>query len=146
MIRVRRLARKDYSEFRGMVHQLHREDPADKQMTPQKVSRTVNQLRNNPAKGRILILEEEGRVVGYAILIFYWSNEYGGDILHIDELYVKPEHRGRGIATTFLKQLHNKSHAVALELEVTPPNKEALQYYKRLGFKETKNLHLMRPS
>jgi ribosomal protein S18 acetylase RimI-like enzyme len=146
MVRVRQLARKDYSEFRRMAHQLYREDPADKQMTPQKVSRTVNQLRNNPAKGRILIFEAEGRVVGYAILIFYWSNEYGGDILHIDELYVKPEHRGRGIATTFLKQLHNKSHAVAFELEVTPPNKEALQYYKRLGFKETKNLHLMRPS
>jgi ribosomal protein S18 acetylase RimI-like enzyme len=130
-----------------MVYQLYREDPGAKQMTPNKVSQTVNQLRNNPNKGRILIFETEGRIVGYAILIFYWSNEYGGDIVHIDELYVKPEHRGRGIAAAFLKQLHRQSYgAVALELEVTPSNTRALHYYKRLGFKETKNLHLRGPS
>jgi ribosomal protein S18 acetylase RimI-like enzyme len=87
-------------------------------------------------------------VIGYSILIFYWSNEYGGDVLHIDELYVKPEHRGRGVATSFFKEILRtaKDKTVALELEVTPRNTRALRYYKRLGFKETTNLHLMRPS
>ena len=128
-----------------MIHELYREDPSTKQISDKKISKTFRKLRDKPDKGKIVIFEDEKELVGYAILIPYWSNEYGGNILHIDELYVKADYRDRGVATSFLKQLVRRNHdAVALQLEVTPSNTRALNYYQKLGFRKTKNSHLIR--
>jgi ribosomal protein S18 acetylase RimI-like enzyme len=121
------------------------EDPSNEPITDKKISQTIRELRNNPKKGKIIVFAKKNAIIGYSILVFYWSNEYGGDVLHIDELYVKPEYRGRGVAARFFRGLLQPHRsAVALQLEVTPSNKRALNYYKRLGFKKTRNLHLIR--
>jgi len=127
-----------------MMHELSREDPSTERITDKKISRTFRELSRNPNRGRIVVFEKAKTVIGYAILIRYWSNEYGGNILHIDELYVKPKHRGHGIATSFLKMMRAKQRAVALQPEVTPTNTRARNYYRNLGFKKSKNLHLIR--
>jgi len=128
-----------------MMHELTYEDPSTEKITYKKISLTFSKLSNNPNRGRIVVFEKAKTIIGYAILIPYWSNEYGGIILHVDELYVKPEHRGRGIATSFLKQiLSSKQGIVALQLEVTPTNTRAKNYYRKLGFRKSKNLHLIR--
>jgi len=128
-----------------MMHELSYEDPSTEMVTDKKISSTIRQLSNSPKRGRIVVFEEGKAVIGYAILIPYWSNEYGGNILHIDELYVKPQHRGRGIATRFIKQtMRSKHRIVALQLEVTPTNTRAKNYYHKLGFGKSKNIHLIR--
>lgn len=68
---------------------LYKEDLVDEQITDEKISKTIRELDNNPRRGKIIIFEKASIVIGYVILIFYWSNEFGGDILQIDELYVK---------------------------------------------------------
>lgn len=125
---------------------LYKEDPEGEIMDLNKIEKTIDTLTAFPEKGKIVIFEREGYVVGYSILIFYWSNEYGGDILNIDELYIKSEHRNNGYATDFLKYLvkEYKNKAKALMLEVTPSNTKAYNYYKNLGFKETVNKHMIR--
>ena len=128
-----------------MIHELYREDPSTKPISDKKISQTLRELRNRTQMGEIIVFEDGKAVVGYSILIPYWSNEYGGNILHIDELYVKADYRDRGVATSFLKQLVRRNHdAVALQLEVTPSNTRALNYYQKLGFRKTKNSHLIR--
>jgi len=128
-----------------MMHDLSHEDPSAERITDKKISLTFGKLSNNPNIGRIVVFERAKTIIGYAILIPYWSNEYGGIILHVDELYVKPEHRGRGIGTSFLKQiLNSKQGIVALQLEVTPTNSRAKDYYRKLGFRKSKNFHLIR--
>lgn len=143
--KFRPVTRADYSELRGMIHELYREDPSTKRISDKKISQTVRELRDKPQRGKIVVFEEEKAIVGYSILVPYWSNEYGGTILHIDELYVKPEHRVRGVATRFLKQLVRTKHdIVALQLEVTASNARAMKYYQKLGFRKMKNAHLIR--
>ena len=70
----------------------------------------------------------------------FWSNELGGEVCTIDELYVDPEHRGRGHATRLLEELSARSAPglegmVALALEVTPDNARARRFYERIGFR-----------
>jgi ribosomal protein S18 acetylase RimI-like enzyme len=129
-----------------MIYALYRGDPGTNQITGEKIGRTIRRLHSNPQRGGIIIFEEGTAIIGYSILIFYWSNEFGGDILHIDELYVKPEYRERGAATSFLKHILQafKNRTVALQLEVTSSNTRAMNYYQKLGFKKTLNLHLIR--
>jgi ribosomal protein S18 acetylase RimI-like enzyme len=136
----------DFSELKSMIYALYSEDPDKESITDAKISKTIKELRINPIKGRIIIFEKDKVTIGYSILIFYWSDEYGGDILHIDELYVKPEHRQRGIATSFFKHISRtfKDKIVAVQLEVTPSNSKAMNYYRKLGFEKTVSTHLIR--
>lgn len=142
----RPLKHTDYSELKRMIHALYVEDPVNEPITDEKIWKTVTELRNKPCKGKIIIFEKDNVTIGYSILIFYWSNEYGGDILHIDELYVKPEHRERGAASCFFKHIAQTygEKIVAAQLEVSPSNIRAMNYYQKLGFKKARNVHLTR--
>ncbi len=143
-VKFRALKNADYSELRRMISALYSEDRGNEPITDKKIAKTVRELSKNHCKGKIIIFEKENVTIGYSILIFYWSNEYGGDILHVDELYVKPEHRQRGVATSFFEHISQafKDKIVAVQLEVRPSNTNAMNYYRRLGFRKTRNLHL----
>jgi ribosomal protein S18 acetylase RimI-like enzyme len=98
--------------------------------------------------GRALVLHLEG-VAGYALLISYWSNELGGEVCAIDELYVAPAARGQGWGSHLIEALAAGSDlgfgdSVALAIGVSPDNTRARSLYERLGFRG-KNISLARP-
>ncbi len=136
----------DFGEFKAMVLGLYSEDTEGQPMTSAKVRDTVRELTTRPEKGKIIIFEAEEGVAGYAFLIFFWSNEYGGDIIHVDELYVKPRWRSQGIASQFFDYLasYREERTVALMLEVHSLNRRALDLYLRRGFAQDANTHLFR--
>lgn len=126
---------------------LYEEDPASDPVPAEHHTRTLATLRAEPMRGRVLALEEDGAVRGYAILVPYWSNELGGEILIIDELYVAPSHRSRGRGRALLEALAQggglwPEKPVALELEVTPSNVRARALYEQLGFRPKRNAAL----
>ena len=127
---------------------LYVEDPSPEHPQPDDASvrRTLAALRAEPLRGRAVVLELDGDVCGHAFLIAFWSNELGGDVCTIDELYVAPRARGRGAASELIEALARGQlypGAVALQLEVTPANARALALYQRLGF-AGKNVGLRR--
>jgi ribosomal protein S18 acetylase RimI-like enzyme len=118
---------------------LHAEDPGPAPVPPEYMRRTLRELREAPARGRVVALEIDGRVRGYAVLASFWSNELGGEGCLIDELYVEPEQRSRGHGSSLFTGLAARSDPslpdyVALVLEVTPANARAYRLYQRLGF------------
>jgi len=136
----------DFGELRGMVFCLYAEDPEGLPIDDAKIAKTINESRTYPDKLRILVIRADEAVVGYSILVFCWSNEYGGDILCIDELYIKKEFRGNRLAADFIDYLVNTCiNVVAISVEATPSNEAAVRLYKRLGFEESQNDHLVLP-
>jgi ribosomal protein S18 acetylase RimI-like enzyme len=127
---------------------LYREDPAGAPVPAGSCQATLARLRAEPARGRAVVLEHEGRVAGYALLISFWSTELGGELCTIDELYVDPEARSGGRASALVRALMAgegglwPGRPVALELEVTPTNGRARALYERLGFAARKNATL----
>ncbi len=140
-VKYRRFKTEDGAAVAELIRSLYREDPSDRPMLPEKISGTFDSLANHPDRGCIIVLESETGIVGYSIVINFWSNEYGGNVSFIDELYIKKEFRGGGIGTNFIKYLAESKfgNAVALRLEVTPNNKKARKLYESLGFKLHKN-------
>lgn len=116
---------------------LFTEDPSPEVITADRVRRTLITFRDEPLRGKVVVLDLDGRIAGYAFLPAYYSNELGGEICIVDELYVEVASRNRGHASALLKSL--RGTAVALELEVTPKNVHARALYERLGFREKKN-------
>ena len=103
------------------------------------IRRTLAIFREEPVRGGALVLDTGTEHAGYALLASFWSNELGGEICTIDELYVGPAWRGRGYASALITALRSgpplwPRTPVALELEVSHRNTRALALYARLGF------------
>jgi GNAT superfamily N-acetyltransferase len=132
-----------------LILSLYREDPSPNPPTETSARVALLTLRETPAWGHAIVIEDSGTIAGYALLISFYSNELGGRVCVLDELYVAPSFRGRGIGSAFLEALARKalpvfSDAVALELEVNPENKRARALYDNAGFVPIRNQTMRR--
>lgn len=125
---------------------LYTEDPPSVPLSPNQFSRTIDLFLAEPHRGPIVLFLEHDTPCGYALLVPYWSNEYGGTLLHIDELFVAETGRNRGLAHRFFAFLAETRpfDAVALALEVSPSNLRARRLYEQLGFSVRRNAFLTR--
>lgn len=99
----------------------------------------ASELIRTPAMGSIWFVEQDGAVVGYAVLVMGYGLEYGGRAALVDELFVAEKYRGDGLGVATLAFL--EQHCVSLgvkvmRIEVERKNKRALEIYRRYGFKE----------
>ena len=77
---------------------------------------------------------------GYALMMDGWSIEFGGLVSTLDEIYVLPEWRGKGVASGAIVSLRDQLSArggVSMNMETTPDNLNAQKLYRRLGFADT---------
>ena len=137
----------DWTTVQDFALTLYNEDLSATVMTPERVQKTFRELSLRPEKGRIIVFEVGKMLVGYAILAFLWSNEFGGDFVEVDELFVSPSYRSRGIGSMFFQWLEDEFHgeAVALGLQVAQTNDRAFEFYQRMGFDLSPDHHLWKP-
>jgi ribosomal protein S18 acetylase RimI-like enzyme len=135
----------DDSSIVALCQALNHEDPGPRPVGAEQVERTLRTLREEPVRGRALVLEVGGVVVGYALLISSWSNELGGEVCTVDELYVAAEARSHGHGREMFGRLAALwgRPMVAVALETSPANERARAFYRGLGF-EGENLALVR--
>jgi ribosomal protein S18 acetylase RimI-like enzyme len=114
---------------------LYREDPGPEPVDPDHIRATLAFLGREPSRGRAVVL---GGNLGYALLIAFWSNELGGEVCQVDELFVRPEHRSRGFGRSLFDAIERgdvwPSPPVAIALGVTPNNARARRLYEAVGF------------
>ena len=104
---------------------------------PRAARAALTGLLRAPRFGRIYVVECAGRPAGYAVLTLSWSLEYRGADAFIDEFYLDPRFRGRGLgrlAIEFLAARCRDFGVGALHLEVERPNRRAQAIYRRAGF------------
>ncbi len=86
-----------------------------------------------------IICEQE--IAGYIILAKYFSFEFGGEILFLDELYVKPEFQGKSLgkrAMEFVKDYSAEKKFPVVLLEIENHNEKAKKLYEHYGFQNHK--------
>ena len=87
---------------------------------------------SNEHLGKSWLIYSENEIVGYIILTFIFSFEYGGKIAFVDELFIKETARGKGFgkeAIQFIQQEVPKLSLKLLYLEVEPHNENAQKLY-----------------
>ena len=100
----------------------------------------------NEHLGKSWLIYSENEIVGYIILTFIFSFEYGGKIAFVDELFIKETARGKGIgkeAIQFIQREVPKLSLKLLYLEVEPHNENAQKLYLAHDF-ELHNRKLMK--
>jgi ribosomal protein S18 acetylase RimI-like enzyme len=130
-----------------MMAGLYREDPPQNPVDSENFRSTIRRFLDHRESGQVILFWMQDEIVGYTIIVPYWSNELGGTLAFVDELYVVPGARRRGIASAFLNHIREQRpfNAVAAMLEVSPDNARARQLYSAMGFQKRKNETLVLP-
>ena len=90
---------------------------------------------NSPA-AHPLLLFVEGEPVGYAIYFFSFSTMAGKRGLWLEDLFIDPAFRGRGIGRAVMAHLADialRNHCGRFEWVVLDWNESAIRFYQRLG-------------
>lgn len=80
------------------------------------------------------VFERDKKIIGYAMLAFGFSTEYGLPCVWIEDIYIKDEYRGKGIAKKFFGFVEENYKGSLLKLEVEKENKRAIALYESCGF------------
>ncbi len=83
-----------------------------------------------------LVAEENGAVVGYAIFFKTFSTFLALPGIYLEDIYVQPAHRGRGIGKAMLRQIARiaiERGYGRVEWSVLDWNTPSIEFYKRLG-------------
>lgn len=102
-----------------------------------RAERVMRELLGEPLYGLLFAAVADSAIVGYLVVTFGFSLEFGGRDAFVDELYVEESARGRGLGTEALRVAEQACaeagiHALLLEVEHVNPRARAL--YERSGY------------
>ena len=96
--------------------------------------------------GAVYLVGPERAPIGYVVVTFGWSVEFGGLEGFVDEFYIRPAVRGRGMGTGALMSLMRAlaGHGLkALHLEAKAGRDKVHRLYARMGFRIREDYVLM---
>ena len=98
----------------------------------------ARRLADDFAAGRysLLVADDGERIVGYALFFFTYSTFLAHPSLYLEDLFVHPGARGRGIGERFMRALAKEAVARGcgrFEWTVLDWNVDAQKFYRRLG-------------
>lgn len=98
----------------------------------------------DPARGRYLVAELDGRVAASLLLTLEWSDWRNAWFWWIQSVYTLPEARGRGLYKALHQRVIDEARAAGdvcgLRLYVESENAAAQRVYGRLGMKRSSYL------
>lgn len=93
------------------------------------------------------LAEEEGEALGFALCYRHYSTFHTNWGVYLEDLYVRPEHRGRGVGFALMQRVAAHAAAVGavrLEWQVLTWNAPAIAFYEALGARAMDDWRTMR--
>jgi len=97
------------------------------------------QLLGHPELGGVWLAHRDGSAAGYVVLTFRYSMDHGALDGHVEDLFVRPAWRRKGVASSLLSSLFadcGRQGSGIVHVEVGGHNAAAVSLYRRLGFSE----------
>ena len=131
--------RADFDTCAELIRQFYGQEPGLSPLTTQESSEKAELIFKamGDKAAYLHLLGLQGRHMGYALIVPYFSSEYGGTIALLDELFISGECQGQGLGGKFLDWLKDwcaRSGMKRLQLEVTAENTRVSGFYERNGF------------
>ena len=132
---IRAATERDVGVLLGFVREL-----ADYERAPDEVIATEELLHaalfGPDAVATAIVAEHDGAPVGFALYFWTFSTWLGRRGIWLEDLYVQPDHRARGLGQELLTELARRCVEAGggrLEWAVLDWNEPALGFYRRLG-------------
>ena len=131
---IRKITENDRAVYLEMAHEFYH-SPAVLHAVPEEhYARCFDEMLRSEDYITGLIFEDQGAVAGYALLCKMYSQEAGGLCVWVDEIYVRPPYRKRGLGKAFFHALPKLVPAARYRLEIEPDNVRAEKLYRSMGF------------
>ena len=102
---------------------------------------TFNELMTSDVYTEAFIFEVNQKTAGYGLIAKTFSQEAGGIVVWIEEIYVKAKFRNQGLGSEFIEYVKTNISARRYRLETEPDNIKAQNLYKRHGFHNLKYIN-----
>jgi len=125
----------DLDRLTRLVSDFHAEHGIDQDAETRRAA--LAPLLDGSPHGAAYLIGPGRAPIGYIIVSFGWSVEFGGMDGVVDELYIRPAVRGRGIGSEVLMSLPKALAGAglkALHLEVKTEDERAHRFYRKLRF------------
>lgn len=116
---------RELADFEQLTHLL--------QVTPEKLR---PHLFGERAVVEALVAESQGEVVGFAVFFTNFSTFLAQPGLYLEDLYVQPAHRGRGVGEALLSRVGRlavERDYGRFEWSVLDWNANAIRFYEKMG-------------
>ena len=143
-MQIREFLAQDRESYVAMAKDFYAGDASLHGNSVENIERTFDAVIGGSPLLRGLILEEDGEPVGYALLCYYYSCELGGRGVWLDELYVGPQCRGKGLGRQFMDWMLAAYEGSWMRLEVCPHNPRVKKLYESYGFTELPYIQMIK--
>src|SRR3954464_6064252 len=128
---IRKATESDFPSVFSLIMEL-----AEFQGTPERVLNSVQQMKEEQDIFQCLVAETDSKeIVGIASYFFAYYT-WVGKSLYLDDLYVKPSHRGLKIGSLLLNETFRVAKAEnckRVRWLVSKWNADAIRFYKKIG-------------
>lgn len=139
-LNIRVALEKDVSTILRFVRALAKYEQAEREVVATEDILTQF-LFNDPRYANALILEYQHEPVGFALYFYSFSTWLGRPGLYLEDLYVEPGYRNRGIGKAVLGYLARIAVAQGcgrFEWSVLDWNEPSIRFYEKIGAKPQK--------
>ena len=135
---IRKIEIEDRTDYLLMARDFYASEAVYRNVPDRHFEDTFDELMRSDRYALGYILQHEGQTAGYALLAKTFSQEAGGMVVWLDELYVMPAFRSLGLGRAFFEYLHEHlpPDVRRIRLEVEADNERAISLYRRLGFED----------
>jgi GNAT superfamily N-acetyltransferase len=137
MITIRPAARNDAVLILELIRGLAEYERAPNAVVANEADIIRDGFSGNP-RFHCVIAEWQSKPAGFAFYFFHYSTWLGRPGLYLEDLFVWPELRGKGIGQALLSHLAQiavRENCYSMRWQVLDWNQQALDFYEKLGAK-----------
>lgn len=143
---IRKMKQEDIGLYLEMAEEFYHSDAVLHPVPEEYIRKTAEEAVRSDDYVSIYMIGADGKNAGYAVTAKTFSQEAGGFVIWIEELYIRREFRSGGLGKEFFRYIEeNKGNEVTrLRLEVEESNQRAMSLYKRLGYRELEYIQMIK--
>ncbi len=134
---IRKAEKRDRQAYLEMAHEFYHSPAVLHPVPDSYLEATFEECMRSDIYSVCYIMEVNGKYAGYALISKTFSQEVGGRVYWLEELYIRESYRSKGLGRAFFAMIEEeKNHGVKrFRLEVEEENHRAIALYERMGYK-----------
>jgi ribosomal protein S18 acetylase RimI-like enzyme len=129
----------DISEMAGLLDELFSQDI---EFVPngEKQRKGLELIVSNPELGEILVIKQNGKVIGMVSLLYSMSTALGGKVAILEDMIISIEYRKQGLGSQLLQaaiNFANERGCMRITLLTDFDNDIAIAFYSKFGFSKS---------
>ena len=144
---IRPITKEDRDIYVSLADLFYHSEAVDHPVPPAYYERTFEELLRSKDYLEGFLFEVDREPAGYVLLAKTFSQEAGGMVWWIEELFLLPKFRGHGLGRQFFKWLedYRPKEVKRLRLEVERDNLRAKRLYGRQGYEVLPYEQMIKP-